>query len=73
MSYKKFWLTELKDYDQWSAHDHEQYDDDIEVIDIKALRDAVELLKRGFDVKGGDELMQLDKDIHEFLQRIEDI
>lgn len=33
MKAREFWLTELKDYDQWSAHDSEQYDDDIHVIE----------------------------------------
>jgi len=33
---REFWLQELKDYDQWSAHDHEQYDDDVHVIEFSA-------------------------------------
>ena len=50
---REFWLTEHKEHDFWYAHDSEQYDDDVHVIEKSAfdslLKDAqglVEALKR---------------------------
>ena len=42
---REFWLTEHKEYDQWSAHDAEQYDTDIHVIEHQAYQEMADRVK----------------------------
>ena len=43
---REFWLTENKEYEYWSAHDTEQYDDDIHVIEYAAFEELQEQAAR---------------------------